>query len=179
MVFAVRPEVLHRVQFRRVGRQVLRLQTPFLVADELLCDATAVGWEPIPNQQNVAMDITEQVLEELDDLLGLDGVLEDLKVKVPNGQPGDDGQSLPVEVKLEDGRLPARCPCTPPVGPLAETTFVDEDDRAPLFLSFFLIAGQRLRFQSSINPSLRSNARPTGNWTLQFNCRRMRQTWPG
>ena len=179
MMFAVCPDVLHRVQFRRVGRQVFRVQAAFLVTYKLLCDPTAVGGKTIPNQQNVAMDITEQVFEELDNLLGFDGVLEDLKVEVPNGHSGNDGQSLPVEVKLENGRLPARCPRAPPVGPLAQTAFVDEDDRAPFFLSFFLIAGQRLRFQSSINPSFRSNARPTGSWTLQFSWRRMRQTCPG
>ena len=46
--------------------------------------------KPIPNQQNVAIDVTEQVLEELDDLLGLDGLFEDLEVEVPEGDAGDD-----------------------------------------------------------------------------------------
>jgi hypothetical protein len=27
--------------------------------DELLGDATAVGWKPIPNQQDVALDVAE------------------------------------------------------------------------------------------------------------------------
>jgi hypothetical protein len=30
------------------------------------------------------------VLEELDDLLGLDGLFEDLEIKVPEGDAGDD-----------------------------------------------------------------------------------------
>ena len=90
MMLAVRPDVLHRVQFRRAGRQVLCIQTTVLIADELLRDPTAVGRKPIPNQQNVAIDVAEQVLEELDNLLGLDGLLEDLKVEVPSSQPGDD-----------------------------------------------------------------------------------------
>ena len=54
MVLAVSPDVLHRIQFRRVGRQVLDFQTAFLVTDELLRDFTAVSREPVPNQQNVA-----------------------------------------------------------------------------------------------------------------------------
>jgi hypothetical protein len=89
-MLAVRPDVLHGVQFRRVGRQVLCVQTTVLVDDELLRDPTTVGRKPIPNQQYVAIDVAEQVLEELDNLLGLDGLFEDLKVKVPSGQPGDD-----------------------------------------------------------------------------------------
>jgi hypothetical protein len=90
MVLAVCPDVLHRVQFRRVRREVLYIQAAFLIPDELMGELAFVSRKPVPNQQDVALYITEQVLEELDDLLGLDGVLEDLKVKVPKGHPGDD-----------------------------------------------------------------------------------------
>ena len=44
--------------------------------------------------------------------------------------------------------LPARRPRAPPMRPLAEAAFVYEDDRSALFLSFFLISGQRLCFHS-------------------------------
>jgi len=138
-----------------------------------------VGREPIPNQQDVTINVAEQVLEELDDLFGLDGLFEDLKVEVPESDAGDDGQGFPVEVELENRRLPSRSPCAPSMRPLAQTAFVDEDDRPALFLGFFLISGQRLCFQSAIKASFRSKARPTGCCTLQFSCRRIRQTCPG
>lgn len=138
-----------------------------------------MGRQPIPNQQDVAVDVTEQVLEELDDLLGLDGLFEDLKVEVPEGDAGDDRQGFPVEVELEDRSLPSRRPGAPPMGFLTQAAFVYKDDRPALFLGFFLISGQRRRFQSSIKASFRSKARPTGCCTLQFNCRRIRQTCPG
>ncbi len=178
-MLAVCPDVLHRIQFRRIRREIFRLQAPSLVADELLRDFAAVAREPIPNQQDVAINVAEQMLEELDDLLGLDGLFEDLKVEIPEGDAGDDGQSLPVEVELEYGRLPSRRPGAPPVRPLAQAALIYEDDRPALFLGFFLISGQRLCFHSSIRASFRSKARPTGCCTLQFNCRRMRQTCPG
>ena len=173
------PDVLHRIQFGGVGWQVLDGQTAFLVADELLGELTAMSREPVPNQQNVTLDIAQQVFQKLDDLFGLDGFFEDLKVEVPDGDSGDDRQGFPVEVELQNGCLPARRPGAPPMRPLAQPAFVDEDDRATLFCSFFLISGQRLRFHSSIEASLRSRARPTGCCTLQCNCRRMRQTCPG
>jgi hypothetical protein len=66
-----------------------------LVADKLLCDLAAVGRKPIPNQQDVAIDIAEQVFEELDDLLGLDRLFEDLKVEVPEGDAGGACSSAP------------------------------------------------------------------------------------
>ena len=107
------------------------------VTYELLGDLTAVGRKSVPNQQDVTVDAAEQVFEELDDLLGLDGLFEDLKVEVPESDAGDDRQSLPVEVKLEDRCLPSRRPRAPPMGPLAQAAFVYEDDRPALFLSFF------------------------------------------
>ena len=89
-MLAVGPDVFDWVQFRRVGREVLHGQTTFLVAYELLGDQTAVRREPVPNQQDVAGDVAEQVFEELDDLFRLDGAFEDLKVKVPQSDAGDD-----------------------------------------------------------------------------------------
>ena len=88
------------------------------------------------------------MFEKLDDLLGLDRLFEDLKVEVPDGDAGDDRERFPVEVKLEHRCLSAGRPGAPPMRPLAQTTFVDEDDRAALVLGFFLISGQRLRFHS-------------------------------
>jgi hypothetical protein len=86
----MRPDVLHRVQFRGIGRQVLGFQAAFLISDELLGDFAAVTRKPIPNQQDVSLDITEQVFEELYDLLGVDGLFEDLKVEIPDGDAGND-----------------------------------------------------------------------------------------
>ena len=84
MVLAVSPDVLHRIQFRRIRRQVLYIQATFLSLDELMRDLAFMCRKPVPKQQYVAGDVTEQVLEELDHLLGLDGLLEDLKVEIPN-----------------------------------------------------------------------------------------------
>ena len=84
------PDVLHRIQLGGIGWQVLNCQTAFLVVDELLGDLTAMGREPVPNQQNVALDIAQQVFKKLDDLFRLDGFFEDLKVEVPDGDSGDD-----------------------------------------------------------------------------------------
>ena len=178
-MLAVCPDIFDRVQFWRVRWQVLRRQAAFLILDELLGDPTAMARKAVPNQQDVTLDVTEQVFQELDNLFGLDGAFEDLEVEVPVCQAGDYRKSFPVEMKLEDGSLAARCPSAPPMGPLAQTTFVDEDDGSPFFLSFFLMSGQRRCCQSSIRASFRSNARPTGCCTLQLSCRRMRQTCPG
>lgn len=59
VVLAVSPDVLYRIQFGGVGRKVLDYQTSFLVTYELLGDFAAVGRKPVPNQENVALDVAQ------------------------------------------------------------------------------------------------------------------------
>ena len=88
-MLAVRPDILDRIQFRGVGRKIFDLQAPFLVANELLRHSTFVRRQPVPDQEQVAWDIAEQMLEEFDHLFGLDGLLENLEVEVPDRDTGD------------------------------------------------------------------------------------------
>ena len=62
------------------------------------------------------------------------------------------------------------------MGPLAQSAFVDEEDRAALAERFFLSWGQRTFFHCWIACSSRSRARPVGRWQLQLSLRRMRHT---
>jgi hypothetical protein len=63
------------------------------------------------------------------------------------------------------------------MGSLAQPRFLNEDDRAALFLGVFFSSGQRACFHRRTAFSLRSRARPTGRWQLHPNPRRIRQTW--
>ena len=80
---------------------------------------------------------------------------------------------------MQHGRLPLWRPCATAVRPLAQSACVDEDDRAPLGLGFFLISGHRFCFQHWIAASSRSRARPVGRWHPHPICRRMRRACPG
>jgi hypothetical protein len=79
---------------------------------------------------------------------------------------------------LQHRRFAARCPGAATVGSFAQSAFVDENDRSPLFLGFFLISGQRFRFHARIFSSSRSHVRPVGRWQLQPNCLRIRHACP-
>jgi hypothetical protein len=120
-----------------------------------------------------------EVGEELDDLRAFDRTGEEPEVETPPRDAGDRGEQVPVEMVLEDRRLPPGRPGPAAVGPLAQSALVDEDDRLPLRGSVFFSAGQRTRFQWRIAASFRSSARPVGRWQLQPSCLRRRQTWPG
>ena len=105
-----------------------------------------------------------------------DGAGIEPKVEIPPGDAGRRRQRLPVEVVLQHRSLSARRPGAHPMGPLAQSALVDEDDGAPLAERFFLSCGQRTCFQCRMACSSRSSARPVGRWQLQPSLRRMRQT---
>src|SRR5439155_24073885 len=95
--------------------------------------------------------------EKLDDLRTTDRSWKQSEVEVPPGHARHRRQRLPVKVILQHRRLSACRPGTTAVRALAQSALVDEDDRSPLFASFFLICGQRFGFHSrtfSTSPSI-------------------------
>src|SRR5437899_10007013 len=60
------------------------------------------------------------------------------EVKIPPRHARHRRQRLPVEVILQDRCLSLRGPGAAAMGPLAQSALVDENDRPPLVLDFFL-----------------------------------------
>jgi len=60
----------------------------------------AVGCNAVPDDKKFAFDVTLEVFQEIDYLLGFDRAGVEAKVKVPPRQPGDGRELLPVEVEL-------------------------------------------------------------------------------
>jgi len=122
--------------------------------------------------------VLEQVRQKHHGFLLANGFVEDLKVEVPQHHARRQRRDgFPIEVILQNRCLPAGCPRPAAVWALAQSAFVEEDDRAA-FLGFFLMAGQVFRFHSPMASSVRSNARPAGRCGLQFSCRNSFQTCP-
>ncbi len=132
--------------------------------------------QAIPHDEQRTLNVTHQRLEEVDHLGTADGVGIEPEVEVVEGDSGRCRELLPVEVELPYGRLPTRRPSAAAMRPLAQSAFVEEDDRAPLFAGFFLMPGQVVRFHRRIASSLRSRALPTGRCGLQLRARRSFQT---
>ena len=136
-----------------------------------------MGLGAIPDYQQSARQMTQQMGKEVHHLRGADGSLVKPEIEVPPSDASEGRKHLPVEMILQPWGLSARGPRAHPMGPLAQPTFVDEDDGAPLAERFFLSRGQRTRFQYRMASSSRSIARPVGRWQLQPSWRKMRQTW--
>src|ERR1700751_5716360 len=135
--------------------------------------------QPVPQYQELAAELAQQMAEKVDHLSGADGVGIEAEVEVKPGNPGGRRQLVPVEVVLQYRGLAARCPGAYPMGPFAQSALVDEDDGAPLRQGFFLIRGHSTFFQRAIRCSSRSSARPLGRWQLQLSRRNRRHTCEG
>jgi hypothetical protein len=127
MLFPVSPEVLYRVEFRRICRETFHPDFAAQTFQICLYELTAVGGYSIPDDEQLAFDVTLEMLQEIDHLLGLDRAGVEAKVKVPPRQSGDGRELLPVEVELQDRGLPFGTPCAYPVWLLAQAALVDED----------------------------------------------------
>ena len=86
-----------------------------------------MGGYTVPNDQQLALHVPLEVLQEIDHLLGLDRTGIEAKVKVPPRESGDGRELFPVEIELQDWGLTFGTPSANPVWLLAQTTFVDED----------------------------------------------------
>lgn len=162
VVLQVAPDELGRIHLGGVRRQPLECDAAVLLFDVLPNDAATVSGETIPDDQELSRNVTRKMLQELDHLRSADRSGEEAKVEPPQRDPGDRGQQVPVEVILQHGRLAPWAPRAAPMGPLAQSTLVDEDDRLSLAGSVFFNAGHRWRFHRAMATSSRSSARPVG-----------------
>jgi hypothetical protein len=148
-----------------------------LAGDKLPDQVAAMSLGAIPDYQQSARQMTQQMGKEVHHLRGADGSWVEPEIEVPPRNASDGREHLPVEMILQHRGLSARGPGAHPMGSLAQPAFIDEDDSAPLAECFFLSHGQRTRFQYRIAFSSRSNPRPVGRWQLHPSWRKMRQTW--
>lgn len=176
MGFKMPPHVLDRIEFRRISRQPLDCQSTPCRRHVVLDQQTAVDRCPIPQDQYFPAHVPLEVLEKLNHLRAFDAAGMDLKIESPEGQPTDDGKTLPIEGFLQDRGLPSRRPGAYPCRAGAQSAFVDKDDGAPLLAGLFFKAGHSTRFQRRIAFSLRSTARRSGRWQLKPLAPSKRQT---
>src|SRR5712691_10756635 len=79
----VAPDVLHRIEFRRVGRQLLDRESALVRGDELLDGPPAMRRQSVPHDQELARQVTQQMAEEVGDFRGADGAVVEPEVEVP------------------------------------------------------------------------------------------------
>jgi hypothetical protein len=177
-VLEIVPDSFVRIQFGRVAGELLEVQprgSP--LRQEVAYDLRAVDRGSIPNDQQLAGLVAQQVLQEADDIRTAERTLLHLQEQPSGvGEPADRGQMVMGERRVQQGRLAPRSVGADDAGQRVEGRLVYPDERALLALSFAFSAGQRSAVQARMASSSRWVARKPGFWTLQPHARRRRLT---
>ena len=155
------PDALVRVQVRGVAGELLELDASgTALGQEVLDRLAAMDRGAVPDDQELAGDVAEQVLEEADDVRTLVRVLLDQHQQpTRRGDAADNGQMVTAQGEAEDRRLAARGVGPDGAGQQVEAGLVDPDDGPSFLVRPFLSSGQRSVRQASIAASLRWLAR--------------------
>lgn len=153
------PDIFGRVEFRRIGREKVRMES-WMGVEPLLDFPTAMDRSPIPQQDHRPPKMPEQVLQERSDIQPRE--IAGTKVKI-EGQPPSSGRHgqgtdrrdpvLLVEI-VNDRRFPFGGPGAGHVRDEQETGFIEEDQMGPTSFGVFLYAasGTASNAQSLLRP---------------------------
>ncbi len=83
MLFPITPEVFHRVKFRGISWETFHPDFTLQAFQVRTHESAAVGGYAIPYDEQFALNVTLQVFQEINHLLGLDCTRIETKVKVP------------------------------------------------------------------------------------------------
>ena len=131
------PQVLHRVQVRRVGRQECDLDVSGQAVQVLAHQTAAMRLQAIPDDQQRLLQVGLERFEESGDFFFLDTTFVRPEQAVGPCQASDDRKMVLVEVKLNNGRLALGSPSADPGWALADARLVHEDDQSAFSLGFF------------------------------------------
>lgn len=150
------------------------------VAQEVLDDLAAVNRCAIPEDQELAREVAQQVPEEPYDIGTFEGASPDVEEQAPVRSECADGREVVTrERDGQDRGLPFGRVGADPGRQEVETRFIDPDNRPSFFPGFFSRTGQCSVSQASTLAGSRCVARTSGCWTLRPRVRRRRLTCEG
>ena len=152
-----RPQIFDRVELGGVGRKKGNLDVPVERIEIVAHQMAAMRFQSIPDYQQGLLEMGFERFEEFDDLFFLDAALVQPEHTVGACEPGNDRDVIPVEVKLNDGRVPLGRPGAHARRALADARLVYKDDQPAFSLGFFLSAGQVLRIPDHRDRDFRTN----------------------
>jgi hypothetical protein len=173
-VLEVGPDALVRVQIGGVARELLQADALGAFPGQEVLDGLApMDRGAVPEHQELAGEMAEQMLEETNDVRARVRVLLHVQQQSPvRGDAADDREVIAAQRQSDEGRPAAWGGGPDGTGQQVEAGLVDPDDGPSFLVSPFLRAGQRSVRQASIAASFRWLARWIGFWTLQPAARR-------
>lgn len=163
------PDALVRIEVWGVAGELLQADAVgSTLGQEVLDRLATMDGSTIPDDQELAGNMSEQVLEEADDIRTLVRVVLHAHEQLTGRRDATDhGQMIAAQWETEDGCLATRGVGANRPGEEVEARFIDPDDGSPLLVSLLFRAGQRSVRQSSMVASFRWLARVIGFCTLQ------------
>ena len=107
MLLPVGPDVLDRVQFRRIGGEVLDPQSLALPGNKIASELVFVGGPAVPDDPQRSWNVAQQRLQKVHPLRALDRALLQSEIEVKERDSGGRRDRVPVEVVLQNGGLAA------------------------------------------------------------------------
>src|SRR5579862_5838062 len=156
----ITPNAFHRIQVRRVGRQIVDEDCAALGLQVSPHEFGAMCLQTVPDDEQLLADGGLQSFEKFNDLGTLDRAVEQPEVKSPVAQPSDHRELLPAEAVLQHRCLSLRGPGSRATRSLGQTRLVNEDDYSALSRSDFFNSGHLLAFHVRTARSSRSRATP-------------------
>ena len=169
----IAPDPLVGVEFGGVRGEILQREPTAVVVDEPPDRGGLVGVDVVPDEDDPAAHVPEQMPEEHEHLRGGNRAAADQDIKLPLRADARDGRELGPGIAVDDdGGLSPGGPGPNARRNQAEAGLVGEDQRGLLPLGFFLIRGHSWRSQRWTSRSSRSVARPVGLWYDHPHCRK-------
>ncbi len=161
------PDLLGRIQLRSVCGKPLERKPLGMLGFEMF-GCRAMYAVPIPDQNNLATEVTVHLSQKPDHVLRLDVMLKQLKIQTRitthrrQREGGDSRQPVVPIPRPLNRRLAAGCPRATAHRLQHEAAFIEKYDASLFFNSLFLMRGHFLRRQRWMATSSRSLARCSG-----------------
>lgn len=160
MALEITPQVLYRVEFRRIPGEALDVK-PREPAPELLDEWSLVDGRSIPQEYDVSTKMEDEHPDKVGDMRRIEVFLleADIESQVMascgNGKDGKRRDAVMLPTVANDRRLSLRSPGAAPRGNEHEAALVEKDKVGAKSCGFFFIAGHLYRFQWAIFSSSR------------------------
>lgn len=138
-VLQILPDALSWVQIGRVAGQTLQMNVlGSALRQEVFDHLPMMGGQAIPDDEQLALDVAQQVTQETDDIRTFESVVLNHDVQVTTRRNGtDDREVIPTQRKTQDGRLPSGRVSAHSGRQQVEARFIDKYYGSPLICGFF------------------------------------------